>query len=359
MKPLRTAIAATFLVTLAACGSEPTPANAPALPPVKSIKVDTDAGSNARVWDGVVEAVQQADLSAQTAGRVTVVAVDVDQRVQRGDVLVRLTAVEQQAGANTAQAQLRAAQAAASEAEGNYRRYAALSEGQYVSRAQLAQARAARDSAIAARDAARAQLAQAAQQTAYTVVRAPFSGIVSARNVEPGESIAPGQPLMSLYAPGALRIEMQVPQSDADAIRSVGRAQIRLDDGRTLDAAQVIVYPAADPQTHSTNVRVVLPDVSPAPRPGVTAKVLFPIAPGSGSTVTVPASALVQRGELSAVYVVDGDRIVLRQLRLGSRDSERVEVLAGLRGGETIAADPVAAVQALATQRAAAGARHD
>lgn len=359
MNLMRTTLAAALLATLAACGGEPAPRALPPLPRIKSIEVATAGGATGRAWDGVVEAVQQADLSAQTAGRVTAVAVDVDRYVQRGDVLVRLTAVEQQAGANTAQAQLRAAQAAASEADANYRRFAALAGGQYVSRAQVEQARAARDSAAAARDAARAQLAQAAQQAAYTVVRAPFAGIVSARRVEPGESVAPGQPLVSLYAPGALRIEVQVPQSDAEAIRSVGRARIELADGRSLDAAQVVVYPAADPLTHSTAVRVVLPEVAPAPTPGVTAKVVFPIARTDASTVAVPEGALVQRGELSGVYVIDGNRIALRQLRLGARNGGRVEVLAGLRGGETIAADPVAAVQALATQRAATGARND
>lgn len=359
MKHMRKTLAAALLVALAGCGSEPAAPTLPPLPALKTFEVDATGAAAGRAWDGVVEAVQQADLSAQTAGRVTTVAVDVDDRVRRGDVLLRLTAVEQQAGANTAQAQLRAARAAAAEAESNYRRFASLAGDQYVSRAQLDQARAARDSAVAARDAARAQLAQAAQQTDYTVVRAPFDGIVSARRVEPGESVAPGQPLLSMYAPGALRIEVQVPQSDAEAIRKVDRARIELADGRGLDAAQVVVYPAADPLTHSTGVRVVLPDVTPAPVPGVTAKVVFPIPAGGAASVALPAQALVQRGELSGVYVVDGDRIALRQLRLGARTGDRVEVLAGLRRGETVAADPVAAVQALAEQRAAAGARDD
>lgn len=359
MNYMRTTLAAALLATMAACGSEPAAPTLPPLPPLKTFKVGTSGAPAGRAWDGVVEAVQQADLTAQTAGRVTTVAVDVDEQVQRGDVLLRLTAVEQQAGANTAQAQLRAAQAAATEAEANYRRFAALAGDQYVSRAQLDQARAARNSAVAARDAARAQLAQAAQQTDYTVVRAPFAGVVSARRVEPGESVSPGQPLVSLYAPGALRIEVQVPQSDAEAIRRVGRARIELADGRSLEAKQVIVYPAADPLTHSTSVRVVLAAITPAPAPGVTAKVVFPIAGNAVAPVTVPARSLVQRGELSGVYVIDGNRIVLRQLRLGARAGGGVEVLAGLRRGETVAADPVAALQALADQRHAVGARDD
>ncbi len=360
MVRMRAILATGVLLALAACGSEPAVSVLPPLPKLATITLQAGGDARGRSWEGVVEAVQQAALTAQTAGRVTVVNVDVNDRVAQGDVLLRLTAVEQQAGANTAAAQLRAAQAAATEAAANYRRYAALGAGQYVARAQIDQARAARDSATAARDAARAQLAQAGQQTEYTVIRAPFAGIVSARQVEPGESVAPGQPLMVVYAPGALRIEVQVPQADAVAIRAASRAHVVLADGRRIQAAEVTVFPAADPATHSVGVRVTLPDAADLPQPGATAKVVFPINAGpGGQLLRVPASALAQRGEVSGVYVLTGNRLALRQVRLGQRSGDQVEVIAGLKAGEQVAADPVAALQALAAQRKAGGNAHD
>ncbi len=356
---IRTVLAASLVLALAACGNEPASPELQPLPKLDTITLEAGGDTRGRSWDGVVEAVQQASLTAQTAGRVTVVNVDVNDRVDSGDVLLRLTAVEQQAGANTAAAQLRAAETAATEAAVNYRRYAALADGQYVSRAQIDQARAARDSAAAARDAARAQLAQAGQQTEYTVIRTPFAGIVSARLVEPGEGVAPGQPLMAVYAPGALRIEVQVPQSDAVAIRAAGRAQVVLADSRRIDAAQVTVFPAADPSTHSVGVRVVLPDLEQPPQPGATAKVVFPIS-ASDRVLRIPASALAQRGEVSGVYVLVDNRLVLRQVRLGQRSGQEVEVIAGLKAGDKVATDPVAALQVLTAQRkATAGAGHE
>jgi RND family efflux transporter MFP subunit len=353
MNGLRTTLAATALALLAACGSPDDGRRVPPLPALDTLAVDTGGIAAGRAWDGVVEAVQQAELGAQTGGRVIEVAVDVDDRVRAGDILLRLTAVEQQAGADIARAQLHAAEAAAVEAETNFRRYSQLADEQLVSRAQLDQARTARNSAVAARDAARAQLVQAGQQVAYTVVRAPFDGIVGARHVEPGESVAPGQPLLSMHAPGALRIEVQVPQSEAAAIAAAGRARILLDDGRAFEAARTIVHPAADPRSHSIGVRLLLPRIDPAPAPGTTAKVVFPT--GDDTAIAIPASAVTQRGELSGVYVVADDRIALRQLRLGERIGGRVEVVAGLRAGETIAADPVAALQVLVAQREAVG----
>ncbi|MBS0576859.1 MAG: efflux RND transporter periplasmic adaptor subunit [Proteobacteria bacterium] len=342
------------LLVLAACNGGQKAPGVPALPHLDTFTVRASGVGQGRTWDGVVEAVQQADLSAQTAGRVVAVDADVNDRVAAGAVLLRLTAVEQQAGADVARAQLRAAEAAAAEAQATFARYSALAARQLVSRLQIDQLRAARDSAVAARDAARAQLAQAGQQADYTVVRAPFAGIVSARRVEPGESLAPGQALMSLYAPGALRIEVQVPQSDADAIRAHPRASVLLADGRSVDAAGVTVFPSADPATHSVNVRVVLPALKEPLQPGATAKVMFANS-GSAGALQVPRAALVQRGEVSGVYVLEGNRLSLRQLRVGQRAGDQVEVLAGLKDGETVASDPVAALQALAAQRKAAG----
>ena len=362
MRNLRLALLPALLM-LAACGRDE-PVAVPALP--KDLATFTVAAGGAlpgRGWDGVVEAVRRADLAAQTGGRVTQVLVDVNDRVRQGDVLLRITAQEQEAAANAARAQLRAAEASAAEAEQHYRRYAALASGQYVSKAQIDQARAARDSAVAARNAASALLAQASQQAAYTVVRAPFDGVVARRDVEPGETVAPGMPLVSVHAPDALRIEVAVPQSRAEAIRRDPTAHIVLADGRTLAPAEVVVFPTADVASHSVNVRVTLPALDPSPVPGTTAKVMFAAdaaeADGANGGVLVPASGIVQRGELSAVYVVADGRLLLRQLRLGGRRGDAVEVIAGLRTGEVVAADPLAATQAIVAQRKAAERGHD
>ena len=362
MRSSKALLPALLAVALAACGGE----KAAALPPlgeVATFEVAAGSGLPGPGWDGVVEAVRRADLSAQTSGRVATIQVDVNDRVKAGDVLLRITAVEQDAGANTARAQLRAAEASAAEAEQTYRRYAALAGNQYVSKLQLDQARATRDAAVAARDAARAQLAQAAQQAAYTVVRAPFAGVVAARDVEPGETVSPGQPLVSVYEPRELRIEVTVPQTRAEAIRRDPRATVVLPGGREVAPAEVIVFPAADAASHSVNVRVRLPDLDPLPAPGTTAKVVFDAdaqgGAGGKAPLRIPASAISQRGELSAVYVKQGDRLLLRQLRIGARIGDQVEVISGLQAGDVVARDPVAALQALAAQRKAAEGGHD
>ena len=200
---------------LASCGGGGDIVEVEPIDGLETLVVADPATTQGRAWDGVVEAVRQATLTAQTSGRVAEVVHDVDDRVAAGTVLVRLSAIEQRSDVDAARAQLHASEAAAREAEADYRRYLELSQGQYVSRSQLERMHAARDSAVAARDAARARLASAGQTAGYTVVRAPYDGIVASRDVEPGESVAMGQRLASVFSPDALRIEVEIPQGVA------------------------------------------------------------------------------------------------------------------------------------------------
>ena len=334
-------------LAIAACSSSPESAPVMDTRAINTLDMQSQGQGGVSQWDGVIEAVQQADLTAQTAGRVGTVLVDVNDAVQPNQLLLRLTGVEQQAGANAALAQVAAVKAQALEAESTYRRYAGLAAKQFVSKQQLDQALAARNAARAQVLAAEAQAAQAMQQNDYTQVRAPFAGIVSERLVEPGESVSMGQPLLRVFNPAQLRIQVQVPQRVADVLRQNPEADITLDDGVTVPAEQVVVYPSADAQAHSVTVRVLLPKTEKAMKPGQVAKVVFAIAAATDA-LWLPESAIWRRGELSGVYVVTDKTVLLRQLRLGESRAGRVEVLSGVTAGERIADDPAQAALALA-----------
>jgi RND family efflux transporter MFP subunit len=347
----RSGLAWLVALGLAACGSRPAAVPPPQLPDLEVLQVEAGGAPAALAWDGVVQAQEQTLLSAQTSGRVLRLLADVDQRVARGAVLLRLTDAEQRAAVDDAAAQLRAAEAQLVDAAARYRRAVALVERQLVSRDEFDRVRAAHDAAAAARDAAEARLLQARQQLDYTTVAAPYDAIVATRLVETGQTVAPGQPLFALYMPDRLRVEVQLPQTQAEAVRAAPAARVWLADGRELRPRQVIVFPAADPGAHSTAVRLQLPPVPDAPRPGQTVKVRFD-AVAAPAGIWLPAAAVVQRGELAAAYVVRDGAIVLRQLRIGRSDAGRVEVIAGLSPGEQVAADPSRALMILRAQRA-------
>ncbi len=293
-----------------------------------------------RVFDGTVEAVNRATVSAQTSGRVAEILYDVNDFVEAGAVIMRFTSVEQRAALRQAEAALEEAQARFEEAAREYERVASMFRNETVSRARFEQAQANRDAAAARLEAAESAVAAAEEQLAYTEVRAPYAGIVSARHVEVGELVSPGQPLMSGLSLESLRVNADVPQSMLDPIREIGSAYVYVGDERVA-AERLTFFPVADPATNTFRVRVDLPEGSTTLFPGMLVKVGFVV--GETRRLLVPAEAIVRRSELTAVYVVGADRVALRQVRLGRRYGDGVEVLAGLDAGEEVALDPVAA----------------
>ncbi|SFN62254.1 efflux RND transporter periplasmic adaptor subunit [Dokdonella immobilis] len=337
---------------LAGCGrSEPEQVARGTPPPFETLEARPETAQAEQVWDGVVEAINQATVSAQTSGRVVELPYDVNDTVPEGAVIVRFTDVEQKSAKSRAQAQIASAQAAYDEAQASYKRIAEVYARQLVAKAQLDQEQARRDAAKAALEAARAQLREVGQQMDYTVVRAPYSGIVTERYVQIGESVQPGQPLMSGVSLSDLRVSVQIPQSAIGPIRAQQSADILLDGngGRRARASKVTVFPYADPATHTFTVRLELPGDDTGLYPGMTVKAAF--ATGAVERLSVPVGALVERGELIGLYIVDGARVSLRQVRIGQRHDDRVEVLAGLAGGERYATDPAAAAHWLSAQR--------
>lgn len=337
------------LISLAACGGEASKPASPSATGLATLTVGKQAAAEERLWDGVVEAVNKATLSAQTGGRVTELPFDVNDYVKVGDVIVRFTDVEQQSGRRQADAALRAAEAAAREAELAFTRAKEMIDKKLVAQSAFDQAQARNDAAKAALEAARAAVRQAGEQVDYTVVRAPYSGILTERHVQVGETVRPGQPLVSGLSLAQLRVEVEIPQGDLAGIREQAKAAILLDDGRRIEAKEVILFPYADAKTHSFKVRLELPEAETGLQPGMTVKTAFAI--GQTKRLLIPAEALVKRSEVTAVYVIDRQqRIALRQIRLGHRFGDQVEVLAGLDEGEQIAADPLAALAYLSGQ---------
>jgi RND family efflux transporter MFP subunit len=245
------------------------------------------------------------------------------------------------AGLGQAQAALTAARARDQQARAQYERIRDMYERKVVARVTYDEAVTARDAATAGIDSARAALASAREGVAYTELRAPYDGIVTAKRVQAGEFVAPGTPLLTVAAVGKLRVVAEVPQSIAAQVRSLSQARVYL-GGQDIEGRGVTVYPSAAPGSSTFGARVELPADVEGVAPGMYAKVGF--VTGEMQRTLLPRSAIVERSELRAVYVVHADgRVGLRQVRLGRTVDDRVEVIAGLARGERVAIDPAAA----------------
>ena len=312
-----------------------------ASPPFDTVTVAYEEAPRERVWDGRIEAVNQGTVSAQTSGRVAELPYDVNDFVEAGAVIMRFTDTEQRAALNRAEAGLAEARAQLANAETEFERGEKMIANNTIAQSRFDQLKAERDSARARLNGAVAGVETAREQLEYTVVRAPYAGIVSKRHVELGELVSPGQPLISGLSLQSLRVNVDVPQSMFRAVHTIGKAFVYIDDER-IDAESLTFFPVADTGSNTFRVRVNLPDGAATLYPGMFVKVGFVV--GETRRLLVPGSAVVRRSELSGVYVVEGDRVTLRQVRLGRTYDGSIEILSGLDEGETIAPDPVGAV---------------
>lgn len=294
-------------------------------------------------FDGAVEAINQSTVSAQTTGRVVELPFDVGDYVEKDAVIVRITTTEQRARSGGAEAALAEAKARLAEAQLAFDRTKDIYEKRLVAKAQLDKAAADLDAARARAAAAQAGLAEARESLGYTVIRAPYAGIVVARHVQLGETVAPGRQLMTGLSLEHLRVVVEIPQQHIGPLRKHRKARVILPDGKSVDAAELRIPPSADPSTHTFRVLVTLPPGEHGVFPGTLVKVAF--VSGEEERVLIPPESLVRRGEVTGVYVVDAKgRIGLRYLRVGTAAADgRVPVLAGLAAGERVATDPIAA----------------
>ncbi len=332
-------------------------------PPLRAAELATTlaapatAGSSS-AFDGVVEAVRQTVVAAQVPGAVVDLQVKAGDRVAAGQVLLRLDARAADQTAAAGDAQVQAARAALDVARKDLDRQRALFQTRFISQAALDQAEAAFRATQAQANAQLAQAGAARTQSGFYVVRAPFAGVVSDVPVSLGDMAMPGRALLTLYDPTALRVSAAVPSSVTARLAAGQLPRIELPAlpgaARWVQPVRAQLLPTVDPGTLSAQMRADLPAGLAGLAPGMVARLWLPLAAPAATgaageapaALAVPRSAVVRRAELTALYVVGSNgKPVLRQVRLGRVDGDRVEVLSGLMPGERVASDPQAAAR--------------
>lgn len=352
----RASIALAVLSAVVACsGSKPSAVTTPATAaPYSTVAITRQSVPIERQIDGRIEAVNQGTVSAQTAGRITEINYDVNDFVPAGAVIMRLRATEQRANLQQARAALGEATARQTEADARFKRISEMYESKVVPKATLDEAAANRAAATARLTAARAAVASATEGVAYTEVRAPYAGVVTQRFVEVGESVSPGAPLVSGLSLQFLRVTLDIPQSIVERVRETRQAAVYL-NGRRIEATDLTIFPEAASTSASFRARLDLPENAADLYPGMFVKV--GLVTGETERILIPASALVERSEVTGVYVFDpvnGGQTRFRQVRTGRLYADSIEVLAGLVAGEQIASEPLVAMRSLLETRDAA-----
>jgi RND family efflux transporter MFP subunit len=355
------------LVLLTSCGSEPPrrSATSPTTPvAVQVATVSTQAWPAVYEATGTVRARTAGTVSSQVMGYVQQVSVQVGDHVREGQILVTLDARELEEGVRGAEAGRAEASSAIPEAESavaaakanldlaqtTFKRIEDLAAKKSISNQEFDEASARVKAAQANYEMARSKRAQLDPRLAraeqelrsatimrdYAKIAAPFAGIVTAKSVEPGNLATPGVPLLTIERDGVYRLEASVDESRLPSARAGAAVEVALEGvERRLNARVSEVVPAVDAASRSSIVKIDLPAV-PQLRSGMFGRAFFPL--GSREVVVAPASAIVERGQLQSVFVVEDGTARTRLVTTGQRAKDTVEVLSGLSAGEKIVA---------------------
>jgi RND family efflux transporter MFP subunit len=293
--------------------------------------------------EGVVEAVRQSTLAAQIAGQVVELRVQVGDSVKAGQVLARIDPRAADQALSGSQSQLAEAQAGLTNALRAYERNKQLFAQNFISKAGLDQAEWDYKAAQARVGALRANAGQALTARTLTTITAPYAGVVAATPIEVGDMATPGRALVTVFDPASMRIIATLPQSSLRDVKLEIPVQVEVPTAkRRLTVKQVRLVPLVDSRTHTARLRLELNDAAGL-LPGQFARAYF--TTGVARKLVIPASAVLRRSEVTAVYVLgSGEQAQLRQIRVGEASVDgHVEVLAGLREGERIVLDSIKA----------------
>jgi|WetSurMetagenome_2_1015567.scaffolds.fasta_scaffold30131_2 RND family efflux transporter MFP subunit len=298
---------------------------------------------------GTVVAKTTSVIGARTMGTVISMKVREGDRVGQGQELVALDDQDLAQKVVAAEYGHKEAQKALQEAEQNrrlasitYDRYKNLFDDKVISQQEMDQVETQRkvadlgyERAQEAANRVRAQLEEARIYRGFTRIVAPHAGLITTKKTEQGSLAAPGSPLLVLEDTSRYTVEAPVDQRMANLMKIGASVVILLPpDGRKVPGRVSEIMPAIDPGTRSFLVKIGLTD--PSLRSGLYVRVLVP--EGRKQTFLIPKTAIIEKGQLAGVYVVD-DRGVMtyRMVRTGRSYGDRVEMLSGLRDGETIA----------------------
>ena len=277
---------------------------------------------------GTVRPKLRASIGAKVSGRIERMLVTQGQRVKAGELLAQLDSRENQSRLDQALAQR-------DQTESDFKRLTILVGQNAVTRQEF-------DATQARQLIAKAAVTQAETMLGYSQIEAPFDGVITHKLADVGDIAVPGRPLLELEDPTAMRLEADVPESLLGRIQTGAKMLVRLPAlEREMSGTVSEIAPAADPNSRTFLVKLELP-TAPDLRAGLFGRVAVPVA--ERSVLRVPSSAVVLRGQLEMLFVVNGGKAQLRLVKTGRRVGNEIELLSGLASGESVVVEGAASL---------------
>lgn len=288
------------------------------------------------------------DVSSRVVGFIQQLDVREGQKVSRGDLLVRIDPSDIDEAIRQAEAGVRASREDLDDAKADVEKYSKLAVTGAIAAETLRKAKVRVDVAQALLDKAQAALAAARAQKSYAAITSPVDGVVVSVMRRTGEMATAGTPLLTVESREVLLFKAFVAESRLSEINPKARVQVRIDTlkGKAFQGRVRGIVPSGDDITRRYEINVILP-ADPTLVPGMFGRADFVL--GARKALLVPRAAIVHRGGLDGVFVLDGNSARFRWLRTGMETDEAVEVNAGLTAGEIILVGPIDALRDGAT----------
>ncbi|WP_339686261.1 efflux RND transporter periplasmic adaptor subunit [uncultured Nonlabens sp.] len=306
--------------------------------PVTVQAVTDNTNSSFLAVSGKVQAANSAQLSTRMMGYVNSVAANVGDQVNEGQLLISINNTDLQAQRAQINAGITEATVAFNNAQKDYNRFKNLFAENSASQKELDDMTANFNMGKARLESAKQMKNEINAQLAYTNITAPFSGVITSKNVKKGDMANPGQPLIYIEAPGNFEVMALVPESEISQIISGTKVNVMISSiDKTLAGSVKEVSTSAQQTGGQYLVKIALDKTEVPVLSGMFATVNFPVErKATNNSMLIPTSALVTNGQLSGVYTVsESNTALLRWLRLGRNVGDQVEVLSGLNVEES------------------------
>ncbi len=325
---------------MTSCGSEdkkPVADNSPAIA-VKVNQITANSNSPFLLVSGKIQATNSADLSTRMMGYVDKVHVNVGDKVSKGQLLVSINNSDLQARRAQVNAGITEATAAFNNAKKDYNRFKSLFADNSASQKELDDMTANFEMAKARLEGANQMKNEINAQFTYSNISAPFSGIVTSKNIETGDMANPGIPLISIETPGKFEVMAMVPETEISGIKKGASVDVLIKSiNKTIKGEVAEVSTSAKNTGGQYLVKIELEQTDANILSGMFSTVQFPVERKvKTQMVLIPTEAIVTNGQLSGLYTVSqSNTALLRWLRLGRTFGDQVEVLSGLKADET------------------------
>lgn len=330
-----------------ACGSSEEP-QAEAAQEVAPVAVTVQTASygpvgSRMVATGGVHASRQAKPGTKIMGRVDRVPVEEGQKVRSGALLAALESRDLKAAVRQAEAAVASAEAQLANAKAQYARIQELEAKGSATRKNLEDARSAFQMSEAGLAQAKANLESVRVTLTYAEVRSPFDGWVVSKRVEGGDMVQPGAPLFVVEDLDPVKVVAEIPETEVSNLAPGDLVTVEVAAvGAKTEGEIARLVPAGDPRSRTFQVDILLDNPDGVLKSGMFARVIL-AEQGARNALFVPSTAIVSRGQLDGLFVVEEGEPVrarLRWVRLGGERGETVEVISGLSEGERYVLDP-------------------